>query len=99
MRYAKFVDGGYILSIAVCDKGGVEIEKDEYDKIDHAIENRPVLEDGVAYRLTDTLIWEQFPVPPSPPTPSDRLATIEQTQLEQDAALMELAEMLAGGAV
>ena len=37
--------------------------------------------------------WESE-LPSEPPTPSDRLVTIEQTQLEQDAALMELAEML-----
>ena len=39
----------------------------------------------------------QAQIPASAPTPEDRLAALEQAGLERDAALMELAAMLAGG--
>ena len=37
----------------------------------------------------------EMPIPE--PTPEERLAALEQAGLERDAALMELAAMLAGG--
>lgn len=38
-------------------------------------------------------------MPKPEPTPEERLAALEAAGLERDMALMELAEMLAGGAV
>ena len=39
----------------------------------------------------------QMDMPIPTPTPEERLATLEQAGMERDAALMELAAMLAGG--
>ena len=39
----------------------------------------------------------QAEMPAPAPTPEERIAALEQAGLERDAALMELAAMLAGG--
>ena len=39
----------------------------------------------------------QMEMPIPAPTPEERLAALEQAGMERDAALMELAAMLAGG--
>ena len=57
---------------------------------------------GVTREATPEEIAEleaMLPEVPAPmPTPEERLAALEQAGMERDAALMELAAMLAGGA-
>lgn len=57
---------------------------------------------GITREATPEEIAEleaMLPEVPAPmPTPEERLAALEQAGMERDAALMELAAMLAGGA-
>lgn len=48
--------------------------------------------------LNGEFVYDPIPVPPSPPTLQERLDALEQAGLERDAALIELAAMLTGGA-
>lgn len=56
---------------------------------------------GKAVEMTAEEIAEmkkyQIEMPIPEPTPEERLAALEQAGMERDAALMELAAMLAGG--
>ena len=56
---------------------------------------------GVAVEMTAEEIAEmekyQAELPATEPTPEERLAALEQAGAERDAALIELAAMLAGG--
>lgn len=56
---------------------------------------------GKAVEMTAEEIAEmenfQMEMPIPEPTPEERLAALEQEGMERDAALMELAAMLAGG--
>ena len=45
----------------------------------------------------EKFLAEQPETPVPAPTPEERLAALEQTGMERDAALMELAAMLTGG--
>lgn len=65
MRFYKNVTNGYIVMIGI-GFGHEEITKDEYDLISHAINNRPIANDGYDYRLRTDLIWEKYELPPEP---------------------------------
>ena len=54
---------------------------------------------GVLVEMTPEEIaeMEKFQAEMPAPTPEERIAALEQAGLERDAALMELAAMLAGG--
>ena len=61
----------------------------------------PKVVNGVAVEMTPEEIAEwkknQEALPAPEPTAEERLAALEQAGLERDAALMELAALLAGG--
>lgn len=64
MKYYKIVDGNYILAIArAMSSIGVEISREEYEKIRTVLKDKP-FGDGIAvYRLrNDKLVWEQIDI-------------------------------------
>lgn len=77
MRFTKIIVGGYILGLAVADKG-IEITEQEYSELTDIFHAMPV-KDGYAYRLREDLTWEEYPVEPEPVdelTAADALAII-----------------------
>ena len=64
MRYTKIIVGGYILGLAVADKG-IEITEQEYNELTDIFHAMPVRE-GYAYRLREDLTWEEYQVEPEP---------------------------------
>ena len=64
MRLTKIIVGGYILGLAVADKG-IEITEQEYSELTSIFHAMPT-KDGYAYRLRDDLTWEEYPVEPEP---------------------------------
>lgn len=43
---------------------GSEISETEYNRILEIIRNKPASAEGVGYRLTESLEWEQYELPP-----------------------------------
>jgi len=74
-RYYKFVLDGYILGVGI-GLAGIEIQKDEYDKILSVIRSKPARTDTVDYKLKEDLNWEPYPVEPP-----------EEDELDADEAL------------
>jgi hypothetical protein len=64
MKFTKIVIGGYILGLAVADKG-IEITEQEYRELTDIFHAMPVRE-GYAYRLREDLTWEEYPAEPEP---------------------------------
>ena len=58
--------------------------------------------DCLQYRYVDgVFVHDPLPEPeptPEPPTPEERISALEQLAAEQDAALIELAALIGGGA-
>lgn len=67
MRYYK-IGGGYIASPGVIP-GAEEISREEYDRFISIVRSRPVAPDGFDYRLTESLEWELYELPPEDPDP------------------------------
>lgn len=61
--YRKNVDNGYIISISKGDSSG-NITEEEYNSIMEVIHNKPTPPDGYDYRLTESLEWELYELPP-----------------------------------
>lgn len=59
MRYYKQVSNGYIVSVGIGNTG-VEITKDEYDKIREVVKSSPEDNDKFNYRLKENLSWDSF---------------------------------------
>ena len=62
---------------------GEEITEAEYNHIKSVIDNRPAAQDGYGYRLTDSLEWELYELPP---VEEDEEVTAE----DYEAALAEM---------
>ena len=60
--YRIFTNNGYIISI-VHDVNG-NVTEEEYQNIRAALDNRPTPPDGYDYRLTESLEWELYELPP-----------------------------------
>lgn len=63
MRWYKKIADHYIVCIGV-GKDGEEISKAEYKEIREIIRNRPTASNGYGYRLTESLEWELYELPP-----------------------------------
>lgn len=63
MRYYKILKDNRPVVIGIGD-GGTEITEAEYSRIKTIIDSRPAAPAGFGYRLTDTLEWEQYELPP-----------------------------------
>lgn len=61
--YRKNVDNGYIVSISKGNSNGNITEK-EYNVIMDVIKDKPTPPDGYDYRLTESLEWELYELPP-----------------------------------
>lgn len=66
LRYYKIVDGGYITQIGI-GMGYLEISAEEYARIKEIAQNRPTPPEGYDYRLTESLEWELYELPPIDP--------------------------------
>lgn len=82
MRYYKIESNGYISLIGI-GTAGIEITEQEYAHIRDEIKSAPTAPDGYAYRLTESLEWEQVKVE----TP-DIVDTMTET--EQKAAAYDI---------
>ena len=60
--YRVFTNNGYIISI-VHDANG-NVTEEEYLKIKEVLDNRSTPPDGYDYRLTESLEWELYELPP-----------------------------------
>lgn len=67
MKYGKYVSGGYLIGIST--NGGQPIDEEEYAKIRSLLQNAPAAPDGYGYRLTESLQWELYELPPADPDP------------------------------
>ena len=65
MRYYKLIEDGYISAIGT-GGGGVEITEAEYNQIMSVIQSKPPRTETIDYRLTESLTWEEYEVPPEP---------------------------------
>ena len=65
MRYYKFINGVYLVSIGT-GSGGEEITQEEYENILSIIRNRPTPEAGYTYKLRTDLTWELVEAPVEP---------------------------------
>lgn len=63
MRYYKFINGVYLVSIGT-GSGGEEITEEEYNAIMQTIQDRPTPPEGKGYRLTTAMEWEEYDLPP-----------------------------------
>ena len=87
-------EGGRVLSASVCRD----------DAQGALIMPRDALPEGdvTQYRYVDgAFVHDPLPEPelePEPPTPEERISALEQMASEQDAALIELAALIGGGA-
>ena len=63
MRYYKYIENGYLLSIGT-GSGSEEITAEEYENILTIIKSRPAAEVGYGYRLKTDLAWELVELPP-----------------------------------
>lgn len=66
MRHYKKIKDGYICAIGV-GFGGIEITAEEYASLNTLIQNRPTPPEGYDYRLTESLEWEEYELPPIDP--------------------------------
>ncbi len=46
-------------------RDGVKITESEYNRIKAIIDNRPTAHEGYGYRLTESLEWELYELPPA----------------------------------
>lgn len=67
MRYYK-ISGGYIAA-AQAIPGAEEITAEEYHRMMGILRSKPVAPDGYGYRLTESLEWELYELPPGDPDP------------------------------
>lgn len=82
MRFYKIISGGYIVGIGN-GSGFTEISETEYNELLAIIQSKPTAPTGFGYRLTTSLEWEQYELPP---------VEVDDTATEQDylAALADL---------
>lgn len=66
MRRYKEIENGYISRIGV-GFDGIEITAEEYERIKKAISASPTSPEGYDYRLTESLEWELYELPPIDP--------------------------------
>lgn len=90
MKYNKIVSDGYILSITTSDgKGHGNISELEYNEIREIIRNRPTAPGGYGYRLTESLVWELYEIPPvevdEDATEADYLAALAELGVTDEA--------------
>ena len=66
-RYYIMYDdsNSYIIAIGT-GYGGTEITEDEYNSLLTLIRNRPTPPSGKDYKLTTSLEWEEYDLPPAP---------------------------------
>lgn len=64
-----------------CTWYGEEITEAEYNKILSMLRNRPTAPDGYGYKLTESLEWELYELPPEDPV---ELSETEQKALAYD---------------
>ena len=64
MRYYKILDNNRPTVIGI-GEGGTEITETEYNEIREIIRNRPTAPEGYGYRLTESLEWELYKLPPA----------------------------------
>ena len=85
MKYYKTVADGYIHAIEQRESPATseEITEAEYNRIKAIIDNRPTAPEGYGYRLTESLEWELYELPPAE----------EDTELTAEEAL----EIIVGG--
>lgn len=77
MKYYKFIDDGYIISIGTGGMGD-EISEDEYLAIKAVIARKPADTEASGYRLKTDLTWEEYPIDPPDPDPEiDDLELLE----------------------
>ena len=57
MRYYKLIEDGYFLGVGIGDVG-IEITKEEHDRLIEVILNHPEVEENCGYRLRADLTWE-----------------------------------------
>ena len=70
-RYYIMYDDSYSHIIAIgTGCGGAEITEKEYNSLLTLIRNRPTPPSGKDYKLTTSLEWEEYDLPPAP-EPSD----------------------------
>lgn len=67
-RYYKIIEEEYLTVIGT-GSGGVEISKEEYDRILFVVRSCPTAEPGYRYRLKADLTWELVEMPPEPEDP------------------------------
>lgn len=66
MKFYKTIDNGYICAIERRESYATseEITETEYNKILGIIRNRPTAPEGYGYRLTESIEWEMYELPP-----------------------------------
>lgn len=62
MNCGKYVSDGYIIGIST--NGGQPITEAEYTNILYMLRNAPTAPDGYGYKLTESLQWELYELPP-----------------------------------
>lgn len=62
MKFYKRTENGYIILVGT-NCGGVEITEEEYNEIMRVIRNKPKVESGYDYKLTENLEWEFCEMP------------------------------------
>ena len=69
MLYYKNVTDGHLSSVEKREShaSGAEITESEYSEILSMLRNRPTAPDGYGYRLTESLEWELYELPPEEP--------------------------------
>lgn len=78
-RYYKMYDdsNSYIIAIGT-GYGGTEITEEEYNSLLTLIRNRPTPPSGKDYKLTTSLEWEEYDLPPVPePSDEDEISDSE----------------------
>lgn len=86
MKYYKYTDSGYIITVGTGGMG-VEITEEEYAEILAIIHNKPQRTETTDYRLKTDLTWEAYEVEPQPDP--------EDEEVDDSEAL----SILLGGAV
>ena len=85
--YYKIIQNGYIKMVGSGSLGN-EITEDEYNAILKIISNKPTAPHGYGYKLTDSLEWELYELPP---TETEELTETEQKAMGYDI-IMGVAE-------
>ena len=67
MRYYKSVADGYVCAVEQRESPAIskEITEAEYNEILTMLRNRPTAPEGYGYRLTESLEWELYELPPA----------------------------------